>query len=144
MPLVVVPRYTLVVVDEAHHVYDNPEAKRQIEKGEPVEAVAFGESLDLLERSFDAAKHRSPFNEPPAMQLRQPTVETPSLAPSGGQHVATVLVHGVPFDVEGGWTDARRDELSKLAMASLERFRLMERRRLSATTAPRTCDRKQR
>ena len=89
--------------------------------GEPVEAIGFGERLDDLERSFDAAKHRSPFNEPPAMQVRQPSLESPELTPGEGHHVATVLVHGVPHDVEGGWTDAMREALGDAVVAGIAR-----------------------
>ena len=42
----------------------------------------------------------------------------PSLAPEG-HHVVSILVHGVPRDLDGGWTDARSDELMKRTLARL-------------------------
>jgi phytoene dehydrogenase-like protein len=89
--------------------------------GRQVESIGFGETLDDLERSFDAAKHRSPFNEPPAMQVRQPSIESDELTPGEGRHVATVLVHGVPYDVEGGWSDALKEALGDAVVAGLAR-----------------------
>lgn len=89
--------------------------------GEIAEAMVVGETLDELERSFDAAKHRSPFNEPPAMQVRQPSVQSPELTPAEGHHVATVLVHGTPFDLQGGWSDALRHALGDAVVSALAR-----------------------
>jgi phytoene dehydrogenase-like protein len=91
--------------------------------GVPVESLRLGASLDALERSFDAAKHGSPFAEPPALVARQPTLTEPGLSPSPGEHVVTVLVHGTPYDVktEGGWSDPLREALGDAVVAALAR-----------------------
>ena len=89
--------------------------------GRPLEALTIGDSLDALERSFDAAKHRRPFAQQPAMQIRQPTVERPELTDGADAHVVTALVHGVPADVDGGWTDEGRRALGEAVTSALER-----------------------
>jgi phytoene dehydrogenase-like protein len=74
-----------------------------------------------LERAFDDAKHRRLPSRPPPLDIRVPTVSESSLAPDG-HHVASVLVHGVPHDLDGGWGSAERDALFDWAMGSLERY----------------------
>jgi phytoene dehydrogenase-like protein len=62
-----------------------------------------------LERAFDHVKHRRMPTDPP-LDIRQ----------SDG--VASVLVRCAPFELEGGWTDERRAELTECVLASLERY----------------------
>ena len=62
-----------------------------------------------LERAFDHVKHRRMPTDPP-LDIRQ----------SNGE--ASVLVRCAPFELEGGWTDARRSELTESVLASLERY----------------------
>lgn len=76
-------------------------------------------SLDEQERAFDALKYQR-MSERPWLELHSPTLEDPSLAPSG-KHVASLSVHCAPFEFEGGWNDAARGTLYERALASLER-----------------------
>ena len=39
-----------------------------------------------------------------------PGVETPDLAPAG-HHVASILVHCAPYDLEGGWNEETKESL---------------------------------
>ena len=73
------------------------------------ETVRVSENLEEIERAFDNVKYRR-IPAIPHLDIYQPTVLDTSLAPSG-HHVASVLIHFVPHDVEGGWTDERRAEL---------------------------------
>ncbi|MCP4204406.1 MAG: NAD(P)/FAD-dependent oxidoreductase [bacterium] len=82
--------------------------------------VRTGESLDELERAFDAVKYRR-FSERPVLDIRFPTVETPGLAPEG-HHVASILVSFAPFELEVGWTDEARERLYRNVVAVLEDY----------------------
>lgn len=88
--------------------------------GEVFEHVRTGETLDQLERAFDAAKYRR-FSERPVLDVRFPSVAQPGLAPEG-HHVASILVHFAPFDLEGGWTDAARSALGRAVLRELETY----------------------
>ncbi len=69
------------------------------------------------ERAFDDAKHRRPLRAP-ALDVRLPSVTDPSLAPSGHQ-VASILVHGVAGDLDGGWDDEARAALGQAVLEQL-------------------------
>ncbi|MCB9787683.1 MAG: NAD(P)/FAD-dependent oxidoreductase [Deltaproteobacteria bacterium] len=85
--------------------------------GRPVEALRTGDSLDAIERAFDAAKYRQ-MAERPALDVRQPSVADSSLAPPG-HHVATILAHAAAWNLEGGWDDAARERLGDRVVAAL-------------------------
>jgi phytoene dehydrogenase-like protein len=85
--------------------------------GRKVEALRTGGTLDALEKAFDAAKYRR-FAERPALDVRVPTEQDPSLAPPG-HHVVSILAHAAAYDLEGGWTDATREALGDAVVATL-------------------------
>ena len=70
------------------------------------------------ERCFDALKYRT-LPDHLALDVAIPSVGEPSLAPSGGA-VLQVGLHGVPYKLDGGWTDAARDALATSVQARLE------------------------
>ncbi|MAE75601.1 MAG: hypothetical protein CMJ85_01875 [Planctomycetes bacterium] len=76
-----------------------------------------GGSLDELERAFDAVKYRR-FSERPALDVRVPTLEDPSLAPEGHQ-VVSILASFVPREVDGGWDDTQREALGAAVVERL-------------------------
>ena len=86
--------------------------------GGAVEHATTGESLDELERAFDAVKYRQ-MSERPILDLRVPSLSDPSLAPEG-RHVVSVLAHFAPFDLEGGWTEEARDQLQTSVLDEME------------------------
>jgi len=88
--------------------------------GRMVEFARTGSSLTQLEKAFDAAKHRR-LPERPLLDIHLPHVSDPSLAPAG-HAVASILVHFIPFDLDGGWTDQRRRELGDLVVSTLEEY----------------------
>ncbi len=77
-----------------------------------------GGHVDELERAFDAIKYRQ-FSPRPYLDIRVPSVTDPSLAPAGGE-VVTVIASFAPYGLEGGWDEARRDELAAAILARLE------------------------
>ncbi len=88
--------------------------------GEQPAAIRIGEDLETLERAFDAVKYRR-LSERPILDVRVPTIESPDLAPEG-HHVFSVLVHFVPYELDGGWNDARREELLRRVIARLAEY----------------------
>ncbi len=85
-----------------------------------VEYIRTGEYFDQLEKAFDPVKYRE-FSKAPVFDAYVPTLEDPSLAPAG-KHVLSVLVHFAPHHLEGGWTDAKREDLYQTAIAGLSHY----------------------
>lgn len=91
----------------------------QFEGGEGAALARTGGSLDDLERAFDPVKYRA-LPETPLLEIHLPTLQRPELAPEGCS-VVSVLVHFVPYELDGGWSDERRQILEERALARLER-----------------------
>ena len=85
----------------------------------PVAWYRTGADVDSLERAYDAAKYRR-FSDPPLLEVHVPTHARPDLAPSG-RHVASVLIHFAPRNLDGGWTVEAREALREAALIELER-----------------------
>jgi phytoene dehydrogenase-like protein len=88
--------------------------------GLKVEYARTGETLDELEKAYDHSKYRE-FSKNPALEIYVPTLEDPSLAPEG-QHVMSVLVNYAPYNLEGGWSEEKKEELYGNAMTQLEKY----------------------
>jgi phytoene dehydrogenase-like protein len=84
------------------------------------ERLRLGDSLDDLERAFDAVKYRQ-LSASPALDVRQPSVADLSLAPRD-QAVASIWVNFAPYDVEGGWNDERRKAVLEATLARIEKY----------------------
>jgi phytoene dehydrogenase-like protein len=93
-------------------------APLEIAPGVPLEHATNLESIDDLERAFDSIKYGE-MSTRPHLEVRVPSHADPSLAPEG-KHVASVLVHYVPYDLRAGWDDAARSQLEKRALDALE------------------------
>lgn len=87
-----------------------------------------GGHVDELERAFDAVKYRR-FSERPCLDVSVPTLSNPQLAPAG-HHVVSVLVGYAPYQLDGGWTDARREALGDAVVDTLARYAPDIRRRI--------------
>jgi phytoene dehydrogenase-like protein len=85
--------------------------------GTPVTLLRTGESLDGIERAFDAIKYRDVSSEP-VLDVQTWAAGSAGLGPAG-HHVVSALVHFAPYDLKGGWTDARREELTEAAISQL-------------------------
>ena len=84
------------------------------------EVIRTGELIDDLERAFDPAKYRM-FSVEPFLDIWAPTVENPALAPAG-HHVFSIQAHFAPYELEGGWSDARKEEFLEATLAVLARY----------------------
>ncbi len=80
--------------------------------------ILIADSVDAIERAFDAAKYRK-FSDEPFLEATIPTVLDPSLAPPG-KHVLTAWLQYAPFDLrEGNW-EARREDVLRATLRLLE------------------------
>lgn len=83
----------------------------------PIEFARTGNTLDEMERAFDAAKYRRP-SETPVLDVFVPTVSNSDLAPEGHEVVA-ILAHYAPYDLEGDWTEAAKADFADRVVARL-------------------------
>ena len=83
-------------------------------------AVSISPSIDYLERAYDEAKYGEVSREP-YMDIVIPSMIDPSMAPPG-RHVMSIFVQYVPYDVNGGWTDAKREAFGDTVIDTLARY----------------------
>lgn len=78
-------------------------------KGSPLTLghMHFTDTLERLERAYDDWKDKR-WSQDPYVDALVPSQYDPSLAPPG-KHMMSVFVQYCPADLEGGWTDAKRD-----------------------------------
>lgn len=89
--------------------------------GEQFESVLLcGSDLLEIEKAFDAVKYRR-CAESPVLDIRVSSLELPDLAPEG-HHVVSMLVQGVPYDLEGGWTLEKREYLGDVVVGILSKY----------------------
>ena len=84
------------------------------------EFLRVGESLEALEKAFDAVKYRR-FSSSPILDIHVPTIETPALAPED-KHVFSILAHFAPHDLDGGWSDGQNEKLYEAVMDVLSGY----------------------
>lgn len=85
--------------------------------GAVFDTIRVGENLEEIERAFDSVKYRR-LPVSPHIDIHMPTVLDPGLAPAG-HHVASMLVHFVPHDLEAGWGDTQRADLLEVCLNRL-------------------------
>jgi phytoene dehydrogenase-like protein len=89
--------------------------------GVPEQALAgrllLAPSLEYIERAFNHAKYRE-FSPAPILEITVPTVNDPSLAPSG-KHVLSAVVQYVPYDLAMAGP-AVRTALADAALGALQ------------------------
>ena len=85
-----------------------------------VQRAVIAESLDDIERAFDAVKYRR-FSERPVLDIFVPSVANPELAPEG-HSVVSILAYYAPYDLEGGWTSEQRDRLGDAVVNILKDY----------------------
>jgi len=76
-------------------------------------------SLDYLERAFNHSKYGE-YSSAPAIEITVPTVNDPSLAPSG-KHVLSAVVQYAPYSLKAGWDNAR-NQFADLVVDTIERY----------------------
>jgi phytoene dehydrogenase-like protein len=79
-----------------------------------------GATREYLERAFDDFRYGE-WSREPYMDLVIPSTLDPSLAPEG-KHVMSAAVKYVPYDLNGGWSDQRKEEFGDLVVATIERY----------------------
>jgi phytoene dehydrogenase-like protein len=82
--------------------------------------VRLGDSIQHIERAFDAAKYGS-FSADPWIELTIPSIVDRELAPSG-KHVVSAYVQYAPYMLRGTTWDAEREHLGDVATRTIARY----------------------
>jgi phytoene dehydrogenase-like protein len=83
-------------------------------------AISFSPSIDYIERAYDDAKYGR-FSRQPYIDMIIPSMIDRDMAPPG-HHVVSCFVQYAPYDVEGGWDDAKRDAFGETVIATIEKY----------------------
>jgi phytoene dehydrogenase-like protein len=83
-------------------------------------AISISPSVAYLERAYDDAKYGEPSRQP-YMDIVIPSLLDPQMAPPG-KHVMSIFVQYAPYQVNGGWTDARREALGDTVVDTLSQY----------------------
>jgi phytoene dehydrogenase-like protein len=83
-------------------------------------AVSISPSIDYIERAYDDAKYGQ-ISKRPYLDMIFPSTIDPDMAPPG-QHVMSCFVQYAPYDLEGGWDDAKREQLGETVIATIEQY----------------------
>jgi phytoene dehydrogenase-like protein len=83
-------------------------------------AISISPSIDYIERAYDEAKYGQ-VSSRPYIDIILPSMIDPDMAPPG-KHVMSCFVQYAPYDVEGGWDDARRTALGETVLSTIERY----------------------
>lgn len=86
----------------------------------PVVVARVGETLQTLEQSFDAVKYRQ-YSKQPILDIFVPTELQSNLAPQG-HHVASILIHFVPYHLQDGWTPSQKEQLTQTVLQTLSQY----------------------
>jgi phytoene dehydrogenase-like protein len=80
-------------------------------------AISMSPSIDYLERAYDDAKYGE-FSRRPYMDVIIPSMIDPTMAPPG-KHVMSCFVQYAPYQLNGGWTDAKREAFGDAVVDTL-------------------------
>jgi phytoene dehydrogenase-like protein len=83
-------------------------------------AFSISPSVDYLERAFDDARSGG-FSKRPYMDIVFPSMIDPNMAPPG-KHVASIFVQYAPYNISGGWTDAKREAFGDAVIDTLSEY----------------------
>ena len=83
-------------------------------------AISISPSVDYIERAYDDAKYGQ-FSKNPYIDMIIPSMIDPDMAPPG-QHVMSCFVQYAPYDIEGGWDDAKREAFGETVISTIERY----------------------
>jgi phytoene dehydrogenase-like protein len=83
-------------------------------------AVSISPNVQYLERAYDDAKYGE-VSMRPYMDIVIPSMIDPSMAPPG-KHVMSIFVQYVPYNVNGGWTDAKREAFGDTVIDTLAEY----------------------
>lgn len=93
-----------------------------LEKGSPLTLghMHFTDSLERLERAYDDWKDDR-WSADPYVDLVIPSQYDPTVAPAG-KHMMSVFVQYCPTEVEGGWTDEKRDAFGATVIDQIAQY----------------------
>jgi phytoene dehydrogenase-like protein len=83
-------------------------------------AVSISPSVAYLERAYDDAKYGE-ISRRPYMDIVIPSMLDPAMAPPG-KHVMSIFVQYAPYQLNGGWNDARREALGDAVIDTLAEY----------------------
>jgi phytoene dehydrogenase-like protein len=83
-------------------------------------AISISPSVEYLERAYDDAKYGE-FSRQPYMDIVIPSMIDPGMAPPG-KHVMSIFVQYAPYNVNGGWTDTKREAFGDAVINTLARY----------------------
>ena len=83
-------------------------------------AFSISPSIDYLEQAYDDAKYGE-ISRRPYMDIIIPSMLDPGMAPPG-KHVMSIFVQYAPYRLNGGWNDARREQLGDAVVNTLAEY----------------------
>lgn len=83
-------------------------------------AASISPSIDYIERAYDDAKYGR-FAKEPYIDMIFPSMIDPDMAPPG-THVMSCFVQYAPYDIEGGWDDAKREAFGETVISTIEKY----------------------
>jgi len=83
-------------------------------------AISISPSVDYIERAYDDAKYGQ-FARRPYIDMIIPSMIDRDMAPPG-HHVMSCFVQYAPYDLAGGWDDAKRDAFGETVVSTIERY----------------------
>jgi phytoene dehydrogenase-like protein len=83
-------------------------------------AISISPSIEYLERAYDDAKYGE-FSRHPYMDIVIPSMIDPGMAPPG-RHVMSIFVQYAPYQLNGGWSDAKREAFGNTVIKTLARY----------------------
>jgi phytoene dehydrogenase-like protein len=95
---------------------DNTELALRAARG----AFSVSPTVEYLERAYDDAKYGE-FSRNPYMDIVFGSMIDPGMAPPG-QHVMSAFIQYAPWNINGGWNDAKRDAFGNAVIKTLARY----------------------
>jgi len=83
-------------------------------------AISISPSIEYIERAYDEAKYGQ-FSTNPYIDMIIPSMIDRDMAPPG-HHVMSCFVQYAPYDIEGGWDDAKREAFGETVIDTIERY----------------------
>ena len=83
-------------------------------------AISISPSVDYIERAYDDAKYGE-FSKRPYIDCILPSVIDPDMAPPG-KHVMSCFVQYAPYELNGGWTDEKREAFGDTVVDTLSEY----------------------
>jgi phytoene dehydrogenase-like protein len=83
-------------------------------------AVSISPNLEYVERAYDDAKYGE-FSQHPYMDIVIPSMIDPGMAPPG-KHVMSIFVQYAPYQINGGWNDAKREAFGDAVVNTISEY----------------------